>query len=130
MQVQRDRGVAASRAALLWFVKEPVGRLVLAIVLSALAGVVIEAVRAAGRDPVEAFGAIFGVLGTLLLATRTRWAGFGWLAFLASNACWLWFAIAHRFDFMFWQQTAFTASSLVGAWVWLVKEQQQQGESQ
>ena len=77
--------------------------------------------QAAINHPVEAGASFAGVAGTLLLATRTRLAGFGFVAFLASNAGWLWFAREHGHAWMFWQQMAFTIGSLVGVWVWLVR---------
>lgn len=118
---QSDRGVAASRAALLWFVKTWPGRCVLLLVVIVLARIVLDAL-APVASPVEVFASVAGVIGTVLLATRTRYAGFGWLAFLASNAGWLWFSHTHGFQFMFWQQVAFTITSLVGIFVWLMEE--------
>jgi hypothetical protein len=76
---------------------------------------------AAMAHPLEAVSSFFGVVGTLLLATRGKWAGWGFVAFLASNAGWLWFSLGHGFQWMFWQQVAFTVSSVLGVWVWLVK---------
>lgn len=116
-----DRGVAASRAALLWFVKSWIGRGVLVLVACVLARILLEAL-APVASPVEVFASVSGVTGTVLLATRTRYASFGWLAFLASNGGWLWFSHAHGFQFMFWQQVAFTITSLLGIFFWMTEE--------
>lgn len=86
-----------------------------------VSAVVASIAQSAVQHPVEASAAFFGVLGTLLLATKGRYAGWGFVAFLASNAGWLWVAHTTGLDWMFHQQIAFTVSSLVGVWVWLVK---------
>lgn len=68
----------------------------------------------------ELFAAATGLIGTLLLATRSRHAGWGFAAFLASNAGWLAFAWSHGHWALFVQQMGFTLSSLLGIWVWLL----------
>jgi hypothetical protein len=70
---------------------------------------------------IEIFAALCGLAGTLLLATKGLYAGWGFVAFLASNAGWLAFSAAHGHWAMFAQQVGFTGSSLVGIWVWLIK---------
>lgn len=70
---------------------------------------------------IELTAAAFGVLGTLLLALKGSRAGWGFVAYLVSNAGWIWFALAHQHWGLLAQQIAFTASSLVGAYVWLWK---------
>lgn len=70
---------------------------------------------------VEVLAAAFGLIGTLLLATKGRYAGWGFAAYLVSNAGWIMFALALRHWPLFWQQVGFTASSLFGLWVWVVK---------
>lgn len=69
----------------------------------------------------ELTAATFGVLGTILLALNGPRAGLGFVAYLASNAGWIWFAWWHSHWAMLVQQLAFTASSLLGIWVWLVR---------
>jgi nicotinamide riboside transporter PnuC len=66
-------------------------------------------------------GLLFGVLGTLLLATKSRVAGWGFVLFLASNAGWLVFAYEHGHSKLLAQHLVFAASSLLGVWVWLVQ---------
>lgn len=68
----------------------------------------------------ELFAAAFGLIGTLLLATRSRHAGWGFLCFLASNGGWLVFAWTHAHWPLFVQQLGFTVSSLLGIWVWVI----------
>lgn len=68
----------------------------------------------------ELIAAAFGLLGTLLLACNGRYAGYGFAAFLASNAGWLAFSYAHQHWAMFVQQIGFTLSSLIGIWVWII----------
>jgi hypothetical protein len=70
---------------------------------------------------IECIAAIFGIVGTLLLATKGRFAGWGFVAFLGSNAGWLVFSYSHAHWFMFAQQVGFTLSSLLGIWVWVVR---------
>lgn len=70
---------------------------------------------------IELTAATFGVLGTVLLALNGRLAGWGFVAYLASNAGWIAFAWIHSHWGMLAQQLAFTASSLLGIWVWLVR---------
>lgn len=70
---------------------------------------------------IEILAAMCGLLGTLLLATKGRWAGWGFVAFLFSNAGWLAFSYSYAHWAMFTQQIGFTASSLLGIWVWLIR---------
>lgn len=76
--------------------------------------------------------AIFGVAGTLLLAGRSRVAGWGFVAYLASNVGWLVFSWEQALWPLFAQQLMFTMSSLYGVWVWLIKPARRvrQGSSQ
>lgn len=70
---------------------------------------------------IELVAAAFGVLGTVLLALNGKRAGWGFIAYLVSNAGWILFAWMHAHWGMLAQQVAFTASSLLGAYVWLWK---------
>jgi nicotinamide riboside transporter PnuC len=70
---------------------------------------------------IEIIAAVFGIVGTLLLATNGRFAGWGFIAFLVSNTGWLIFSYTHSHWAMFAQQVGFTISSLLGAWIWIVK---------
>jgi nicotinamide riboside transporter PnuC len=75
---------------------------------------------------IELAAAAFGVLGTLLLALNGPRAGWGFVAYLVSNAGWIWFAWSHGHFGLLAQQLAFTASSLLGIWVWMVRPKQDQ----
>lgn len=70
---------------------------------------------------VEASAAAFGVLGTLLLAGRSRRAGWGFVAYLVSNAGWLAFAWERGLWALLAQQAVFTLCSVYGVWNWLVR---------
>ena len=70
---------------------------------------------------IEFLSAAFGIFGTILLALNGRRAGWGFVAYLVSNAGWIWFAVAHAHWALLAQQLAFTVSSVVGIWVWLVR---------
>jgi nicotinamide riboside transporter PnuC len=69
----------------------------------------------------ELTAAAFGILGTLLLALNGRRAGWGFVAFLASNAAWILFAIDQQHLGLLVQHIVFSATSALGAYVWLVK---------
>jgi hypothetical protein len=66
-------------------------------------------------------GLVFGVAGTLLLATKGRLAGWGFVAFLGSNLGWIVFAREHDHSKLLAQHLIFSTCSLVGVWVWLVQ---------
>lgn len=70
---------------------------------------------------IELTAAAFGVIGTVLLALKGPRAGWGFVAYLVSNAGWIAFALIHHHWGLLGQQIAFTASSLLGAYVWLWK---------
>lgn len=64
-------------------------------------------------DP-EALGAYTGIPGAFLLAMNNSYSHYGWLLFLASNICWILFAINRKFTKMLFQQLAFLATTLMG----------------
>ena len=74
-----------------------------------------------GLPYIEISAAFMGVLGTLLLAGRGRWAGWGFVAYVLSNAGWLVFSWDRALWALFFQQFIFTLCSLYGVWNWLVK---------
>jgi hypothetical protein len=71
---------------------------------------------------VEFAGALFGVIGTLLLAFKGPRAGWGFVAFLASNLCWMTFGWKEMHRWLVVQHFVFLGTSLVGIWVWLLEE--------
>jgi hypothetical protein len=74
----------------------------------------------AWTGPMECVAALAGLTGAALLALKGEHAGWGWAAFLVSNAGWIAFAIARRHWFLLLQQVGFTATSLLGIWSWLL----------
>lgn len=68
----------------------------------------------------EIFGAALGLVGTVLLALRGRWAGWGFAAYLVSNVSWLVFSHGFAHWAMFVQYVGFTLTSLLGIWTWIV----------
>jgi nicotinamide riboside transporter PnuC len=71
--------------------------------------------------PVELAAAAFGILGTLLLALNGKRAGWGFVAFIVSNAGWIWFGVQTGHAGLIVQNLVFTGTSLLGVYVWLVK---------
>lgn len=67
---------------------------------------------------VEWSGAILGLTGSLLLALRLDISGYGFLAFLVSNVCWLYFGVRNRAWGLVTMQAGFTATSLMGLYNW------------
>jgi len=70
---------------------------------------------------VETVGSVLGALGALLLASNSRWSGWGFVLFLASNVAWLFFGQEAGHWRFFAQQIVFTLTSLLGVWRWLVR---------
>jgi nicotinamide riboside transporter PnuC len=70
---------------------------------------------------VQVLAAVAGLLGTALLAFRSRWSGWGFVAYLVSNFAWAWVAIDQQLWPLFWQQVGFTAFSMVGVAKWLIE---------
>lgn len=72
-------------------------------------------------DFIELLAALFGVIGTVLLALNRKHAGWGFVAYLVSNVGWIVVAVEHGLWGLLVQQIVFTASSLLGIWVWLIR---------
>ncbi len=70
---------------------------------------------------VEMLSAALGLLGAILLATRSRYAGLAFVAWFVSNIGWLIFGAGHDHWFFFAQQIGFTVTSVLGIWNWLVR---------
>lgn len=66
-------------------------------------------------------GLVCGVGGTLLLAIKSRRAGWGFVAYLVSNVAWMAFAYDHALTKLLAQHAIFTVSSLIGVWMWLIR---------
>ena len=63
---------------------------------------------------IELLSTLLGMLGAALLATRSRWAGWAFVAWLISNVGWLVFGAGHQHWGFFIQQGVFTITSLAG----------------
>lgn len=73
-------------------------------------------------DVAEMMGATNGLIGAYLLAFKTRYTKFGWIAYLLSNCCWLVFAILLQRNWLLVQTIGFTVSSLIGIWNHILSE--------
>lgn len=68
----------------------------------------------------EIVGSALGLLGALLLALNGPHAGWGFVAFLVSNVCWLAFGAVHGHWFLCAQQLGYLVLSVVGIRNWLL----------
>lgn len=68
----------------------------------------------------EWIGCAFGALGALLLALNKPYSGWGFVAFLASNGCWIGFGLATGAAGLVSMQAVMTATSLLGIYRWMV----------
>lgn len=74
---------------------------------------------------VDALGwlaAIAGLIGTLLLAVKSRYSGWGFVCYLASNAGWIVFAVANDHASLLAQQIGFTITSCIGVYFWILND--------
>lgn len=72
-------------------------------------------------DLLQWTGCVLGVGGALLLALNRPCSGAGWLLFLASNGSWICFGVLTGAAGLVTMQLAFTVTSLVGIYRWLVR---------
>lgn len=72
-------------------------------------------------NPDEATATFCGLVGAYLLARNGRWAGLGWLAFLASNAFLIHLALRLDRPGLVLLQAGFTFTSLLGLWTWVIR---------
>lgn len=73
------------------------------------------------QEHLEILGSVLGCIGALLLATNSRWSGWGFVAFLASNVAWILFSEQAGHHWFLVQQAVFTFTSLLGVWRWLIQ---------
>lgn len=69
---------------------------------------------------VEWVGASMGLIGAALLSLNNGLSGYGFVAFLLSNACWLWFGWKTKTWGLVSMQIGFTTTSLMGIYTWLL----------
>jgi hypothetical protein len=61
------------------------------------------------------------LIGSLVLALKGKYAGWGWVLFAASNAGWIVFAYGYEHWFFLVQQIGFSVTSALGIWTYLVR---------
>ncbi len=66
----------------------------------------------------EWLGCMTGLLGAMLLALNNRYSGYGFVAFLASNVCWVMYGMLGGAWGLVVMQLGFTATSLLGLYRW------------
>lgn len=71
-------------------------------------------------DLLQWAGCVTGVLGSALLAWRSRWSGWGFVVYLFSNALWIVFGVMTNAPGLVVMQCVFTATSVLGVWQWLI----------
>lgn len=67
---------------------------------------------------VEWLGSILGLLGAAVLATNSPYSGYGFVAFLASNLCWIYYGYTKRAHGLLTMQAGFTLTSVIGIARW------------
>ena len=70
-------------------------------------------------NTLEWAGCAFGLLGSLLLALNSAISGYGFIAFLLSNTCWILFAKRIKSKGLLLMQIGFTLTSVFGIYRWL-----------
>lgn len=65
-------------------------------------------------------GALLGLCGAALLAAHHRYSGWGFLAFLLSNLCWIVFALFTQSFGLLIMQLGFLFTSGVGLFRWVL----------
>lgn len=68
----------------------------------------------------EWIGCGFGAFGALLLALNKPYSGWGFVAFLAPNGCWVGFGLATGAAGLVSMPVVMTATSLLGIYRWMV----------
>ena len=69
---------------------------------------------------IELISALMGMIGALLLATRSRFAGWAFVLWLISNVGWIIFGASNQHWFFIVQQLVFTVTSVIGIYRWLI----------
>ena len=79
---------------------------------------------------IEMLSAALGLLGAILLATKSRYAGLAFVAWFVSNIGWLIFGAHNDHWFFFAQQIGLTITSVLGTWTWLIRPALRQVEAE
>lgn len=72
-------------------------------------------------DLLQWVGCATGVIGSALLAWRSKWSGWGFAVYLLSNSCWIAFGVLTKTPGLVVMQLVFTATSAIGVWRWLIE---------
>ncbi|TFL14069.1 hypothetical protein CSC67_07840 [Pusillimonas caeni] len=65
-------------------------------------------------------GALLGLCGAALLVAHHRYSGWGFLAFLTSNLCWIAYALFTQTFGLLVMQLGFMLTSVVGLFRWVL----------
>ncbi len=71
-------------------------------------------------EAIEWAGTLLGLIGAGLLALNMPNSGYGFIAFLVSNGCWIVWSIRGRAYGMLTMQIGFTVTSITGIVRWIV----------
>lgn len=74
---------------------------------------------------VEWIACAFGLAGALLLAINGRYARYGWVLFIASNAGWIAYGYMTGAMGLVVQQIGFSITSALGIYQWFIKPRSQ-----
>ena len=69
---------------------------------------------------IEWAGSLLGLIGAGLLALNNTYSGYGFVAFLVSNVCWIAWGIKRKAFGLLTMQAGFTLTSIFGITNWLV----------
>lgn len=72
-------------------------------------------------SPVEWFAAFWGVLGSVIVASNTRWSAWGFPCYAISNAAWVWFGLHHGLPGVVTMNLVFFGTTAFGLWRWFRK---------
>lgn len=72
-------------------------------------------------DIIEWMGCATGIAGSLLLASRHRLAGWGFILYIVSNSAWMTYGILSKNVPMIVMQVFFMATAVLGTYNWLIK---------
>lgn len=68
---------------------------------------------------IEWLGAGLGLLGATLVSLNNVVSGYGFVAFLLSNLCWMYFGVKTQAKGLLTMQLGFTLTSVMGVYNWL-----------
>jgi len=63
-------------------------------------------------------GCYLALFGSILLATNSRYSGWGFVSYLVSNCAWLYYAAASGIVSLVIMQAGFTVTSVIGIYRW------------